>query len=350
MQGTLLERTPDEMEAWCEASGFPRYHGRQVLHWIHKRDAGSFDEMTDLPQRLREALAVSSAILTSEVVGNESSLDGTRKLLVRLADGKSVECVLIPDRGRHTACISTQVGCAVGCVFCASGLDGVERNLTAAEIVEQVVHLRRTLRSDRRITNLVFMGMGEPLHNFDNLVRSIDVLKAPWGTGLGARRITVSTSGPPGRIRRLVETGIPVHLAVSLHAPDDRLRARLVPGQTAPVADLLADARAFFEATGRRVTMEVALIDRLNDGPAVARAMADRLRGFPCLVNLIPLNPVAGLPHRTPPPGVVAAYRRILERQGIEVATRKRMGDQIAAACGQLRLRRERRDGGKADE
>lgn len=334
---SVLERTPAEMEEICVASGFPRFHGRQVLRWIHERLAGSFREMTDLPRKLRARLEEEGKILSGSVVRRDRASDGTRKLLVRLGDGQSVECVLIPEKGRQTACISTQVGCAVRCTFCASGLGGIKRNLSAAEIVEQVLHLKGELKSGEEITNLVFMGMGEPLHNVTNLLRSMEILRAPWGANLGARRITVSTSGPPGRIPSLTAAGVPVHLAVSLHAPDDEIRRKMIPGRTSSVADLLEQSKDYFHKTGRRVTFEIVLVDGLNCSPGLARTLRGKLRGLPCLVNLIPMNPVKGIPLRPPTPEMVAAYRRELE--GIQVVLRKRMGDRIAAACGQLRLR-----------
>ena len=335
----ILDRTRPELEEWCEASGFPRYHAGQVLKWIHERLASGFGEMTDLPRRLRDRLSAESEIITADVVRRDSATDGTEKILLRLKDRRAVECVLIPEGRRRSACISTQVGCAVGCVFCASGLEGLTRNLTAGEIVEQVIHLKRLLGQGERITNLVFMGMGEPLHNMANLLKSIEILRSRWGAGLGARRITVSTSGPPRRIPRLTEAGIPVHLAISLHAPNDRLRGRLIPGKTSTVAALLEEARGFFEKTGRRVTFEVALIDGLNSDVSIARDLARLLRDFPCLVNLIPMNPVPGIPLKPPRPEAVASFKKALEDRGVEVAIRKRKGNRIAAACGQLRMR-----------
>ncbi|MCZ6690674.1 MAG: 23S rRNA (adenine(2503)-C(2))-methyltransferase RlmN [Planctomycetota bacterium] len=336
---SMLEWTKEEMEQWCVASGFPPFHGPQILRWIHERLVTSFGEMTDLPTALRERLEGEEIISTGDVIREERAADSTRKLLIRYVDGQSVECVLIPEASRITACISTQVGCAVRCVFCASGLEGVKRNLTAGEIVEQVLALKRKLGPKEKITNLVFMGMGEPLHNVSNLLRSIEILRAPWGANLGARRITVSTSGPPGRIPRLTEAGVPVHLAVSLHAPYDDLRRKLIPGKTSPVADLIAESKEFFRKTGRRVTFEVALIDGLNCERDHARSMGKRLKGFPCLVNLIPMNPVEGVALRPPSTSAVLAYRKELESHGVEVAIRMRKGDKIAAACGQLRMR-----------
>lgn len=338
---SLVERTRSEMEEWCVTSGFPRFHGPQILRWVHERGVESFGEMTDLPIRLREHLRREGSMVESTVIRRDQAGDGTEKLLVRLQDGQMVECVKIPEGERRTVCVSTQVGCAVGCVFCASGLGGAKRNLTAGEILEQVIHLRRSLGKKERITSLVFMGMGEPLHNLTNLLRSMEVLCAPWGGGLGARRITVSTSGPPGRIPRLTEAGLPVHLAVSLHAPNDEIRRRMIPGKTSSVAELLLQSKEYFGKTGRRVTFEIALVEGMNCEPGLAKSLAMKVRPIPCLVNLIPMNPVKGVPFGPPGPAAVAAYRKELECRGIEVVVRKRKGEKIAAACGQLRLRAE---------
>lgn len=336
---SILGQTRAEMEEWCTASGFPRYRAVQILRWVHRRLVPSFREMTDVPKRLRELLNREGEILTSKVIRRDRAGDGTLKILLRLRDGQTVECVIIPERDRRTACISTQVGCAVRCVFCASGMDGVRRNLTASEMVEQVIHLKRELSAGRTLTNLVTMGMGEPLHNITNLLRAIEILRAPWGADFGARRITVSTSGPPGRIPRLTEAGIPVHLAVSLHAPDDDLRRQMIPGRTSSVEELIAQSREYFQKTGRRVTFEVALVEGLNCDPTLAKTMTRKLRGLPCLVNLIPMNRVPGSRLRPPKPAALAAYRKELEAGGLEVVVRKRKGDRIAAACGQLRMR-----------
>ncbi|MGH7161884.1 MAG: 23S rRNA (adenine(2503)-C(2))-methyltransferase RlmN, partial [Planctomycetota bacterium] len=269
------------------------------------------------------------------------SADGTRKLLLRLRDGEYVECVLIPEEERRTACLSTQVGCGVGCAFCASGAEGLVRNLTAGEIVEQAHHLAS--RAGGRLTNVVVMGMGEPLHNVPALAKALRLLQDPEGLDLSSRRITVSTSGPRRGFQELLSEGFRVNLAVSLHAAEDGLRRRLVPrGGSGDVAELASMADAWFRATGRDVTFEYVLLDGVNDRDGDAEAVA-RLAGPHRNVNLIPMNPVPFAPAlRAPPRERCERFRMILERRGVVVHLRRQRGDDVAAACGQLRLSRAR--------
>lgn len=334
----LLDLSTADLESWLESQGEPRYRAAQVRKWLYERRAGEFGEMSDLPKRLRSALETEFQLWTAEVAATHRAADGTEKLVLTLHDGHRIECVLLRDGIRRTICISTQVGCAMGCVFCASGLDGVVRNLSTGEILEQMLRLSRLLPADERLSHIVVMGMGEPLANLKNLLPALALATAPTGLGISARRITISTVGLPEAIRRLAAENVPYHLAVSLHAPDDVLRNRLVPvNASIGVAAILAAADEFFAATGRRVTFEYVLLADLNDGPEQARQLVKLLAGRPSLLNVIPFNPVAGLPYRTPSDEAIAQFRRILESGGINVMFRQRKGDKINAACGQLR-------------
>jgi 23S rRNA (adenine2503-C2)-methyltransferase len=338
----VLDLTPDELRAWLGERGQPPMRAKQIRRWALAGRAESFDQMTDLPLALRAELAESFAVFGTEVAAHQQSRDGTQKLLLRLTDGRHVECVLIPEGDRRTACVSTQVGCGMGCVFCASGLNGVERNLTAAEILEQLLRLRNATAAGERLTNIVVMGMGEPLANLENLVAALDVAGSKDGLDIGARHVTVSTVGLPVKIRRLADLGRQYHLAVSLHAPDDELRTEIVPtNEQTGIEAILAAADYFFDQTGRQVTYEYVLLGGLNDRPdhaaALARLLADRVAH----VNLIPFNAVEGLPYRGPTPESLSAFQSVLRRAGLSVKVRKRKGSDIDAACGQLRRRVE---------
>jgi 23S rRNA (adenine2503-C2)-methyltransferase len=294
--------------------------------------------MSDLPKSLRDELAADFRLWTSRVVQHKKSDDGTEKLLVELHDGQQIECVLLRDGTRRTICISTQVGCAMGCVFCASGLAGVARNLSAGEIVEQMLLLDRLLPERERLSHIVVMGMGEPLANVDNLLAALAEASSPTGLGISARRITISTVGLPAAIHRLADEHCRYNLAVSLHAPDDSLRDVLVKvNKRTGLADILSAADHYFEASGRRLTFEYVLLGGLNDRPDHARRLAALLQGRTALVNVIPYNPVEGLPYRTPSSTSVSDFLSVLRAAGINVQVRERKGDQIDAACGQLR-------------
>ncbi len=294
--------------------------------------------MSDLPHRLREELAESFDLWTSEVVRHTQADDGTEKLLLGLQGGGQIECVLLRDKVRRTLCISTQVGCGMGCVFCASGLDGVERNLTAGEILEQVLRLQQLLAPEERLSHIVVMGMGEPLANLRNLLPALAEIAREDGLGISHRRITISTVGLPKGIRRLADIDVGYRLAISLHAPNDELREQIVPiHKRLRLADLLESADDYFAASGRRLTFEYVLLADLNDQPEHASQLVRLLAGRTALVNVIPYNPVAGLPYRTPSAEAQQAFRQILERGGLAVRFRHRKGDKINAACGQLR-------------
>jgi 23S rRNA (adenine2503-C2)-methyltransferase len=334
----LLELTQSELRTWMAEHGLPEYRAGQVWKWLFEKRAASFADMSDLPKLLRNLLTEHFQIGSSGISHHRTAADGTEKLLVQLADGQQIECVLIREWSRRTICISTQVGCAMGCVFCASGLEGVARNLTTGEIIEQMLHLARLLPADERLSNIVVMGMGEPLANLDRLLPALEVASSPTGLGISARRITVSTVGLPAAIDNLAERNLHYHLAVSLHAPNDALRNDLVKtNRKTGIAAILTAADRYFEHTGRRLTFEYVLLGSVNDRPQHARELAQLLHGKTALLNVIPYNPVAGLPYRTPSLAASEQFVSILRDAGINVQVRQRKGDRIDAACGQLR-------------
>ena len=334
----LLDSDQIPPAGWLEQNDIPAYRGRQIRRWLFKSRADSFAEMTDLPVDLRARLDEDFVLWSTRVVAHSESADGTEKLLLELSDGQRVECVLLRDGARRTVCISSQVGCGMGCVFCASGLDGVVRNLTSGEIVEQMLRLLRLLPGDERISHVVLMGMGEPLANVEQLLTALSEIGRSDSLGIGARRITISTVGLPQAIRRLSAHGCQYNLAVSLHAADDELRNRLVPAnRRIGLDEIFAAADDYFEQSGRRLTYEYVLLADVNDGPEDAARLAARLKGRPALLNVIPYNPVPGLPYRTPSTAARLQFTRILLRQGVNVKVRQRRGSAIDAACGQLR-------------
>jgi 23S rRNA (adenine2503-C2)-methyltransferase len=336
----ILDQPAESLRAWLAERGQPPLRMKQIRRWIIAARAESFEQMSDLPSELRAELTGAFAPLGTQVAVHQAARDGTHKLLLRLQDGGQIECVLIQDDSRRTACISTQVGCGMGCVFCASGLNGVERNLTSGEIVEQLVRLRNLLPAGERLTNIVVMGMGEPLANLDHLLAALDDAGDKNGLGIGARHVTISTVGLPAKIRQLADTGRQYHLAVSLHAPNDRLRTQIVPtNDKIGLAAILESADYFFRTTGRQVTFEYVVLGGLNDHWTHARELAGLLKGRKAHVNLIPFNEVEGLAYRRPDDESLAAFVQQLQRAGISVKVRKRKGSEIDAACGQLRRR-----------
>lgn len=334
----VLDPVTGELGAWLAERGLPAFRARQVRQWLFEQRAAEFQAMTDLPAKLREELAGEFRIWTTQIARHSQADDGTEKLLLELADGGRIECVLLRDGPRRSICISTQVGCGMGCVFCASGLDGVARNLTSGEIVEQMLRLQQLLPAAERLSHIVVMGMGEPLANLDRLLPALDEAHRPDGLGISVRRITISTVGLPPAMDRLTESKCQYHLAVSLHAPNDALRDQLVPvNRKIGLQKVLEAADRYFEASGRRLTFEYVLLAGINDQPAHARELAALLRGRAALLNVIPYNPVSELPYRTPTPLAQKRFREILEHAGVNVQFRERKGDKISAACGQLR-------------
>jgi 23S rRNA (adenine2503-C2)-methyltransferase len=334
---SFLALTLAEAEQLFEETGQPKYRASQVLAWIFKKHAIRWQDMSNLPATLREQFAAEWNILTSRVETVQKSTDGTTKLLVTLHDGRAVECVRIPEEKWNTVCLSTQVGCPIGCLFCASGRGGLVRNLSAGEILEQILHIFSAIPSEETIRNVVLMGMGEPMRNYDNVLGAVRTMNAPWGFGVGARRITISTVGDIRGIERLSEENLQVNLAISLHAADDATRAKIIPGKKMPpISSVVEAARNYFAKTHRKVTFEYVLIDGVNSSVLEARKLARLLRGFPCFVNVIPLNPVQGLPYESPDRKTVREFLSQLEHSGIPAAIRGSRGGDIAAACGQL--------------
>ena len=339
----LLDQSPEALRDWFAERGQTALRLKQVRRWILAGRAESFEQMSDLPRELRTDLVEHFNPLGTRIERHLTASDETHKLLLRLTDDRMIECVLIQEAPRRTACISTQVGCGMGCVFCASGLNGVVRNLTTGEILEQLVRLRNlTPPPDGRLSNVVVMGMGEPLANLDNLIEALEIAGHKDGLGIGARHITISTVGLPAKIKRLADLGKQYHLAISLHAPNDLLRTRIVPtNDKTGIADILAAADYFFNTTGRQVTYEYVVLGGLNDSPREARELATLLQGKKAHVNLIPFNDVEGLPYVRPTPDALTAFIDTLRRAGVSVKVRKRKGSEIDAACGQLRRKVE---------
>ncbi|MDX2199224.1 MAG: 23S rRNA (adenine(2503)-C(2))-methyltransferase RlmN [Phycisphaerae bacterium] len=341
----LLGLSPDELKAWVASDlQQPAWRAGQILEWIYRKDARDFAAMSNLAAALREQLREQAMIYAGSVARESVSEagDGTTKLLVQWPDAATVECVWIPTDERDTACISSQVGCPVGCRFCASGLDGVVRNLTAGEIVEQALLIRSRIRAAAndpaaRLDNIVFMGMGEPLANYDNVVRAIRILNHPDAFGLGARKITLSTVGLPVQIRRLAEEGVQLNLALSLHAPNETLRRELIPWGKVPLPDLLDACRYYFEKTGREITLEYILLRDVNMSSQHARELAEVARSLRCNINLLRYNPVPGLPFVRPSAEEAVRFQAALRQRGVNAHTRRSRGRRIDAACGQLR-------------
>lgn len=329
-----LDLSPAEWKESLAALGEPAYRADQVFSWLHK--GKGFMDMGNLPTALREKLAglydcQGVRILEKRV----SALDGTVKYLYRLADGHIIEGVRMRYHHGDTLCASTQVGCRMGCSFCASTLDGLARNLTAGEILGQITAANG---DEERIHNVVLMGSGEPLDNYDEVVGFLRLLREPMGVNISLRSVSLSTCGLPDRIRTLAEEGLPVTLSVSLHAPEDGIRRRMMPVANAyPMEGLLAACRYYIEKTGRRVIFEYALVAGVNSDPAHARVLSRRLRGMRCHVNLIPLNPVPERGMAGAAPVQVRAFEKALLDEGISVTCRREMGRDISGACGQLR-------------
>lgn len=334
----LLDSLDGMLAEWAAERSAPAYRTGQIRKWLFHRRAADWDAMTDLPKATREELAERFRLWSAGIAKHTRAEDGTEKLLLDLADGGQIECVLLRDRSRRTICISTQVGCGMGCVFCASGLDGVDRNLTTGEIIEQMLRLQLLLAPEERLSHIVVMGMGEPLANLDRLLPALEWAHREDGLGISTRRITISTVGLPPAIDRLARHEAYYRLAISLHAPNDELRNQLVPvNKNIGVAAILAAADRYFEVSGRRLTFEYVLLAEINDAPEHARQLARLLAGREALLNVIPYNPVAGLPYETPTPERRQAFRAILEAAGVQVKFRHRKGNRIDAACGQLR-------------
>jgi len=367
--------TSDELKTQFAAWKQPAYRVGQLLEWLYAHRVVAWDAMTNLPRPLREKLRESFSLQTPELVRRQGAAtaegepDTTQKFLWRLHDHSLIESVLIPANpalygdtsDRHTLCVSTQVGCAYGCKFCASGLDGWKRNLTPDEIVEQVLAIERRAAGDkgrvpetgaaspvtrhpsRVVDNLVVMGMGEPLANYDNLLQALKILNAPWGGGIGARKITISTSGLAPQIRRLAAEPMQFRLAISLHGATDEVRNRIMPvNRKYPLKELIAACEEYQGQKGRMITLEYILIAGVNDAIEQARPLAALAKKLFAKVNLIPYNRVEGLPWERPAEAVCEAFQAALEKQKVPTTLRREKGHDIDAACGQLRLKTER--------
>jgi 23S rRNA (adenine2503-C2)-methyltransferase len=347
----LTDFTLSEFEEKLAALGVERWRARPILLWVHRRGATSFDQMTDQSLELRAELAKRFRLSRTEATHRHAAPDGTTKLLVKLDDGDVVETVLIPEEDRRTVCISTQVGCPIKCVFCASGLNGLKRNLSAGEIVEQVLHVVRGLPEGERLSSVVVMGIGEPLLNALNLVKALRILKASWGLGIGYNRITLSTVGVIGQIPELVRQKVTPNLAVSLHAPNDAIRGEVVPTmKNVRLMDVVKAALEYKNATNKQVTFEYVLLEGVNDDKKHALELGKKLRGTRVKVNVIPFNKVEELSYRAPSRERVDRFVEALGGCGVPVMVRKRKGDEVSGACGQLRARFARNaEGAEAD-
>lgn len=362
----IRSQTAEELQAQFDAWDQPSYRVSQLLDWLYSRRASDWEAMTNLPRSLRALLRGRYALQSPALVRRQGSRDTTEKYLWRLEDRALVESVLIPANpalygeasDRHTLCVSTQVGCAYGCKFCASGLDGWKRNLEADEIVNQIIAVERAAAMEsaaptepsakpqadsRLIGNLVIMGMGEPLANFERLMKALRILNAPWGGKIGARKITISTSGLAPEIRKLADDPMQFRLALSLHGATDEVRDRIMPvNRKYPLAQLTAAAAYYQEKKGRMITFEYILIAGINDGLDQVKPLASLARRLNAKVNLIPYNTVEGLPWQRPAPEAQERFLEALEREEIGVTLRREKGHDIDAACGQLRLKTER--------
>jgi 23S rRNA (adenine2503-C2)-methyltransferase len=333
----LLEMMPAQMESLVAGWGEPAYRGRQLATWIYRKGTRDFPDMSNLPKSLRERLAAETQVAVPTLTEARASRDGSQKLVLGLADGRTVHAVLMPDDDRLTLCVSTQVGCGFGCAFCYTGTMGLVRNLTAGEIVGQVFAARAILRPEARITHVVFMGMGEPLANYAATVQALRILVDPNGFGFSPRRITVSTVGLVQGIERLAREGLRVNLAISLHAATDALRSRLMPIKRGwGLDELLAACRRFPLPVRQRITFEYTLLDSVNDSREDARGLARRLQGLRAKVNLIPFNAWDGSGFRRPPAERIDAFQRVLLDAGITATVRWSKGEDVGAACGQL--------------
>jgi 23S rRNA (adenine2503-C2)-methyltransferase len=326
---------------WMVERGHAPYRARQVLDWIVRRRAESFGSMSDVPRSLRQILDSDWLVFGTQVAFEDRSGDDTTKAVLECHDGRKIECVLMSEGKRRTVCLSTQVGCGIGCIFCASGLKGVERNLTSDEIFEQVLHLRNRLPPSETVTHVVVMGMGESLANLDNLIVALDrICSAKDGLGISQRRVTISTVGLPEKIQKLASLDRQYNLAVSLHAPTEELRNTLVPvNEKIGLDAVLAAADLYFQQTGRQITYEYVLLSGINDRVTEARSLARLLAKRHSHVNVIPYNPVPGLEFQRPSPEEINRFTSILREGGISVSIRKTKGRAIDAACGQLRRR-----------
>ncbi|UOF89202.1 23S rRNA (adenine(2503)-C(2))-methyltransferase RlmN [Fodinisporobacter ferrooxydans] len=333
-----------ELEEWVTSQGQPRFRAKQIFSWLYKKRVVAFQDMTDLPNALREQLQQTFVIKSiKERLRQVSQKDGTTKFLLELFDGTTIETVLMPHSYGNSVCVSTQVGCKMGCKFCASTLGGLIRHLTAGEIIEELMTVQLLLdERGERVSSVVLMGSGEPLENYDHSMKFIDIITRPEGLQIGSRHITVSTVGLVPAIRRLADEKRQITLAVSLHAPTDELRQSMMPINKAySIDELMQACQYYFKTTGRRISFEYALIGGKNDSLQNARELAGLLSQIPCHVNLIPVNYVPERNFKRTPEDEIRAFVKELERNGVNATVRREMGSDIAAACGQLRAQQQ---------
>jgi 23S rRNA (adenine2503-C2)-methyltransferase len=316
--------------------GEPRFRARQISEWLYQKNASSFEEMSNLSKTLRDKLDKKFDIDSVKLSKEEKSKDYTRKFVFELADGERIECVLIPFEDRLTLCVSSQAGCKLGCKFCLTGSGGFSRNLETGEIVDQIVAIRRMLAADQRLTNLVFMGMGEPFNNFDNLVKALETITSADGIGISPRRITVSTVGIVDKIKKFGEMDL-ANLAISLNAADEKTRTLIMPvSRKYPISKIIEACREYPLGTRDKITFEYVLLGGINDSEENAKKLSGLLHGIPCKINLIPFNEFPGAEFRSPGRETVEQFREIVLRQGIDVFVRRSRGQDISAACGRL--------------
>lgn len=340
----VTSMTEPELGSWMEHQfGVPAFRGRQLFEWLWRHDADSHADVAVWPQELREALTERFPLRRLTLVAHQEARDGTTKMLLEMGDRQRVETVLLPHRYGYSVCVSSQVGCAMGCHFCASGLKGRVRQLSPGEMADQVAFGNRVLQQrGGKVSRIDVMGIGEPLDNYDALIQFLRIVHDPAGLNLSYRHVTVSTSGLVPKMEQLANSGLPVTLAVSLHAPSDELRQSLMPVNKAyPLGQLIPMCRYYVEKTGRRVTFEYLLLRDVNDGAAQAHQLGNLIAGFPAHVNLIPWNPVDEHPYQPSPPEHVRRFQGIVQEYGISCTIRRELGQEIDAACGQLRLREE---------
>jgi len=340
----IAELDRPALEAALAARGLERFRARQIFGWVYRRGVADLNAMTDLSRELRASLAADFTLTTPVIAARERSVDGTEKFLLRLADGRQIESVFIPDAQRATFCISTQVGCAMACAFCLTGKMGLLRNLTAGEIAGQVRVLAQALDLRGKTFNIVLMGMGEPLHNYDETMKALRILADEHGMSLPPRRVTLSTVGLLPALERLANEPIMPNLAISLHAPTDLQRGELVPiNRKYGIAEIIDACKRFPLRKRSRITFEYVLLAGVNDKPEDARKLARLLGGVKSKVNLIPLNPAAGIPFERPSDRAIERFAQILAERGVTVSVRKSRGRDIRAACGQLIVEGQRK-------
>lgn len=342
-QGDFFGLMPEEVDTALKGLNWPLFRANQIRDWAYKKTIGDPSGMSNLSKSDRDLLAGYFAFATSAVTRRQDSEDGTNKLLLTWPNGANAETVMIPAGNRRTACVSSQVGCPVGCKFCASGLEGVKGNLTTAQIVEQVFRLNEILKlKEERITNIVFMGMGEPMANYANVMKAIRILHDTRHFNIGARRMTISTVGVPAKIREMAGEDLPLNLAISLHAPNETLRKQLIPwAEHFALQEILDAAMDYFDRTGREVTLEYILLSGVNDKPDEARELAKLCKKIRANVNLIRYNEVSSLPYKRPRSEDVVQFQTILREAGVNAHVRKSRGRDIDAACGQLRRKEQ---------